>query len=822
MTMDALLQDLRFSWRNLLHNPGFTLTVLAALASGIAANTAIFSVANGVLFQPLPYEDPTQLVMVWEHTPEKGKDTATPVNFMAWRERSEAFEELVAFRFQDLNLTEGDVPRRLRVANTTDNFFTTLGVPFHLGGPGFNRRTAGDGEPVIVLKYGLWQSLFAGAPDIVGRSLRLNGESYSVTGIMPAGFDFPRGVDAWIRAPRDVPRLEEVTNQEDPDADLRASFLRTFGRLRDGQSLANGQFDMDRLAAQMREESPELNRDREVRLVPLREELVGDVRPMLLLLLAGVFFVQLIACANVANLLLARAGVRNREMSIRTALGASRGRLVRQLISESFLLASIAGLLGLLLGAFATRVLVRWLGPDIPRIADVGLDPTVILFTLLLTLFTSLLFGILPALQLSRTSVSAAISVGEIKSSDNRRQVRTRKLLIVLEIALIMMLLVGAGLMLKSFFELLKVEPGLDPQGVVAFEIPLPMQKYPEGHQRVEFFRQAIERIAELPDVKGAAAVLNLPLTGSNISLPIGIQGKQLPDDRPRDGYQLVTSGYFETLGIPLLMGRTFTPSDAEGQAPVAIISDRLKQRYWGDEDPIGQKITHDNPSRPDALWRTVVGVVGSVYHDGVGGEARAEVYVPLAQDPWPPFMQITVRHRLKDADPMELVPQLRQIIASVDAEQPLADVQTLEHLGESAVADSRLTSRLLSTFAFLALLLGALGIYGLQAYGVVSRQREIGIRMAIGEQRGQIVRDILLQGLHLTLLGLALGTLGAALLGGMLGKFQTAVPFEVGARDLGIFGITALTLLVVSLLASFFPALRASHIEPASALRNE
>ena len=811
--MESFFQDLRFGWRMLLRSPVFTLSAILTLALGIGANTAIFSVVHGIL-SPLPYERPEQLVMAWATLPAKGNDTVTPNDYLDWRENStKAFEHLAAFCYQSLNFTGGDIPERLTAASVTSDFFATLGVHPILG-----RTWRGSEEGrVLVLGHGLWERRFGRDPKIIGRRILLNDESYDVLGVMPEGFKFPDRTDLWVRAPREIPVLN-ATAQPDSAGNLKASYLRVLGRLRPATDLRQAQSVLDGIAARRTREFPTTNAELGVKLVTLHEQIVGNIQPALVTLLGAVSFVLIISCVNVANLLLARAGVRKREVGIRIAIGASRRRILRQLLSESLLLAGLSGLLGLLFGAWALGALVRLSPPDTPRLGEVGLDFRVLLFTFGITLLTGLLFGLLPAVQTANPELGRALIGAGRSMTESPGSLRGRGLLMAVEVAFSLILLVGAGLMVKSFLRLQNVDLGFDPASRLSFKLSLPKTKYPDKPRRAEFFRETLERLRTVPGVKSVGAVLSLPLSGDDINISFDIQGRPLEASREklRDGFQIVSPNYFNTMRIPLLTGRDFTAGDVAGAPEVAIVSHNMAKRYWPDRNPIGQRITYDDPKDPQAKWITVVGVVDDVHHAGLAEEGRAELYRPLAQDTWP-SLALIVRAE-NGRDPLQLVPAIRAQIAALDPEQPMAEVDTLEHLLDSSVARPRLTSRLFGAFALLALLLSAIGIYGLIAFMVSRRTHEIGIRMALGAQRGRLLGQVMAQGVWITLIGIALGLLGAF----ACTRLLASLLFEVSARDWTIFMGMPLLLFLVAVLATLIPAYRAVRTSPVTAFRAE
>ena len=816
--MNELWKDVVYGWRILWGSPVFTLTAVLALALGIGANNAIFTVVNATLLAPLPLEDSERLVMVWAKTSEREQDTVTPANYLAIQRDSTVFESLAAFCYQELNLTGEDIPERFRAASVSANFFDVLGISSIVGGPELHREQEGVESRVVVISQRLYKRRYAEDPDIVGRQLRLNGESYTVSGVMAGDFLFPENVDLWVRAPRDIPVLQP---QADPNDDLDSSYLRLLGRLEPGASLARAQAEMKRLAPRLEAEYPETNRGRWFEVVSLHEQVAGNVRTPLLVLLAAAGFVLLIACVNVANLLLARGSGRRREMSIRTALGAPRLRLMRQLLTESLVLALIAGALGLLLGVSAHRLLVVWLGGlGMPRLTEVAFDFAAVAFTFGISVATALLFGLLPAIKSSGTALRETIVTGDTRSSEGRGSQRFSDILVVAELAFVVVLLISAGLMIKTLKRLQQVDPGFEADRVLSARLVIPAQKYPEFPARRALMNQIRERLEALPDVDTAAAVWTPVMAGDDINIPFSIEGRTIEEeqDRPRDGFQVITDSYFEVMGIPILRGRDFDSRDHAEAPGAAILSEAMVERYWPDQDPLGRRITYDDPEDPECKWLTIVGIVGNVHHFGLSSGPRAEVYLPYSQATFPPFMYLALSSRERGVAAQTLIHAVRVEVSAVDDEMPLSAVVTVRQLVEDSLGQSRFTSRLLGAFASLALVLAAVGIFGVLAYTTSRRVREIGIRFALGAQRSQVLLQVIRRGLLVAGFGVVLGILGAMAATRML----QSLLFGVSSWDPMTFILTAVLLLGVAVLASLLPAYRASRVHPAMVLRGE
>jgi putative ABC transport system permease protein len=812
MIIETLWQDLRYGWRMLVRHPGFALVAILTLALGIGANTAIFSVVNAVLLRPLSYASPDELVAIWESRPGRERETATPANFLDWRERNDVFAALAAFGPASFTLTEGGEPEQLRGASVSHNFFALLDSRPALG------RTfeQGEADPLsVIISHALWQRRFGSDQSIVGRRIRLNDRPYTILGVMPPQFNFlflsPMRTSArdatefWVPAPRlDVPALGGSADF-DLDRFRRASYLRVIGRLKPGVSLAQAQSAMEGIAAQLAVEHPDTNRDYGVRLVPLHRQIVGDRRPALLALLAAVGCVLLVACANVANLLLVRGAARQKEIAIRAALGAGRRRIARQLLTESLLLALASGALALLMAAWSLDLLVRFGPSELPRLAEVSIDRWVLGFTLLVSILTGLAFGAWPAWKSSRTDLNESIKGGAAPGG--------RRLLVVAEVALSVLLLIGAGLLLRSFLRLQSSDPGFDPARLVTFSLNLPGSRYPRPETQAEFYRRALERIRALPGVEAAGATINLPIRGDEITFGILFEGRPepAPSERESVGYQAASPDYFETLRIPVRRGREFNQSDTINAPGVALINETAARRYFSGVDPLGQRIKLGGHNRP---WLTIVGIVADVRHGGLGAEPRPEGYACALQSPFS-FTDVVVRTK---GDPRAVFADLRSIIGGLDPALPLTRVMTMEDQIAASVAQPRFTMALATLFGAIAMLLAAIGLYGVMAYTVSRRTREIGIRLALGAQPHQVLRMILAEGLSLTALGVAAGILSAL----ALGRLATSFLYGISGTDQLTYAAVAALIFAVTALACYVPARRAMRIDPLTALRLE
>jgi putative ABC transport system permease protein len=806
--MDRWWQDLRFGARSLLRNPALATLGLLTLALGIGANTAIFSVVNGVLLKPLPFPHPDQFVILFDNAPKLGfsQFSSSPPNFKDWREQNQVFSGLDAMRLRRFTLTgKGEEPEALAGAAVTGDFFRTVGVQPIAGRLLTPRDDRPGGERVVVLSSDLWHRRFGGDPGIVNRQVIIDGLSHTVIGIAPRTFDFPRTLQLWVPLALDYAK-----------EDRGAHYLHVFGRLKPGVSLERAQADMSVISGRLERQYPDQNASWGVVLTRLQDSMVQDIRPALLMLQLAVWVVLLIACTNVANLLLARMGSRKREIAVRAALGAGRLRLARQIVAESVILFGAGGALGLLLAFWGTRLLIA-LNPDaVPRAEEIGIDGRVLAYTLLVSVVMGAVFGLVPALSAIGGPLYGALREGGRAMASGRRGRLVSSVLVLGEVALALMLLVGAGLLMQSFARLQKVDPGFDPKGVITARLSLPASGYPDDPRRVAFFQQALNSIRTLPGVQYAASIQPLPLSDADLVFLVAAEGRPAPkpgEEQTAFG-SFVSPDYFRTMKIPLLKGRLFSAQDDLRSPQVLIVNRTMAARIWPGQDPLGQRVAFDNPAKPDVKWIQVVGVVGDVRSAELAREPEMEIYRPQLQIP---IATATLVIRTA-ADPQSLIAPTRSAIRQLDANLPLDKVQPLEQVLWSSLAEGRFKALLLGIFAALALVLAAVGVYGVVSHSVTQRVHEIGIRVALGARRGEVIRMLIRQGMMPVVLGLAAGLAGAyaacRLLASQLYKVGAADPFTyIGAL---------LVLTAVALLANWLPARRATRVDPLEALRYE
>ncbi|MBJ6765291.1 ABC transporter permease [Myxococcaceae bacterium JPH2] len=816
--MSDVIQEVRHAARSLWRQPTFAAVAVLTLALGIAANTGIFSVVNAVLLAPLPYPAADRLMLLWSHFPEVGRTSVSPANFRDWRAQNDVFEGLAAFSSLPVSLSEEGTPERLMAASVSTNYFQVLGRSPLLGTT-FQARTDADGpRQEVVLSHGLWVRRFGGDPGVIGRSVRLDGRSYEVLGVMPPDFGLPaivpQGVasqspELWVPAPiKDIPQLEMGTAQ-DLSERRGTSFLRVLGRLKPGVTPERAASVMSTLAARLERDHPDENAHSGIALVPLREQVVGDSQPVLWVLLCAVGLVLAIACANVANLFLVRAAARSQELAVRTALGAGRGRLVRQLLLESLLLSVVAGGLGLLLAMWGLDGLLHIVPPDLLRLGEVRMDGRVLAFTSGVSLMTGLLFGVMPALQASSPELSLVLRRGGNGRATEARS-RSRSALVVAEVALAVVLLISAGLLMRSLWRLQSVDPGFQVDSMLTWKLSLPVDKYPSARQ-AEFFEQVRQQVAALPGVMSVGAVSDLPFGGAGIREGLEIDGRPVatPADMPSVGFQSITPGYLTTLGIPLRQGRDVASSDTSETQPVVLVNEAAVRRFWAGANPVGQRIRVGGETTP---WLTVVGVVADVRYDGLGNASRPEVYVPGLQRTFF-FMAFAARTR---GDAWGLVSGVRAAVAELDKGLAVGEVRTMAQRVEEATSRPRFVSLLVGMFAGMSLLLAAVGLFGVMAYMARQRTREMGIRMALGARPADVRRLVVGHGMRLALLGVAVGLVGAW----ASTRVLSSLLFGVSTTDPLVFGGLALVVTGVSLLATWIPALRATRVDPLVAMR--
>ncbi|HEV2352332.1 MAG TPA: ABC transporter permease [Terriglobia bacterium] len=815
--IENFIQDVRYGLRMLAKNPGFTAVAVITLALGIGANTAIFSVVNAVLLRPLPFAAPDQLVSVVSTRRGNVPDNASYPDFADWRAQSHAFSQMAAYDTDNFTLTGRGEAMHIQGAVVSANLFSLLGVKPALGRaflPGEDKLPAANGAFAIILSHHLWRERFSADPGIVGRTIEIDNRDFTVVGVAPAGFQFPvqgEPVDFWMTM-----AIAFVTAPGQPSmVDQRgAAYLDVIARLKPRVSRAEARAEMSTIVSRLNKQYPD-RAPRGVEVVPEIDRVAGPVRPALLILLAAVASVLLIACANVANLLLARGASRQKEMAVRAALGAGRGRMIRQLLTESVLLAGLGGALGAVLGLWGISGLLSLLPVDIPRLAGMHVDSTVLIFTALVSMLTGILFGLAPATQASKLDFVESLKEGGRGLSNGLHRSRGRGLLVVADVSVAAVLLVAAGLLINSFLRLQRVDPGFNPQHVLTFKMDLPYVRY-SGPSQTQFFERAIARLSHVPEVLSASAVLPLPLDGDDVATFLTIEGQPATGaNRPRAGYTWVEPGYFRTVGISLIGGRDFAAGDDLTATPVVIINQTLARRFFPHQDPIGKEIKPGigNGYKTPPV-REIVGVVGDVRQYGLSSAPGPEVYVPLAQSPLG-SMNFVVRTKV---DPLSMVGALRREITEMDKELPFYEVKTFsQYLGQWFAAPRFLTL-LLGLFAGSALALAAVGLYGLVSYSVSQRTHEIGVRMALGAEKQDVLRLVVGQGFTLTIIGIAIGNAGSF----ALTRFLSSLLYGVKPTDPMTFVAVALILTGVALLACYIPARRATKVDPMVALRHE
>jgi putative ABC transport system permease protein len=820
--METLFQDLRYGLRVLLKRPGFTAVAVAALALGIGANSAIFSVVNGVVLRALPYKDPGRLTMVWSRRPllqTQAGSSEFPVSaadFIDWRDQNQSFEQIAAFHSQAFNITGAGEPEYLGGVRASASLFSLLGVEARLGRTFTAEEDQSGADRVVIISHGLWQRRFGSDRNIIGQKITLNDEAYTVVGVTPPGFQFPRKgeMPAGYQFPRQADIYTPLALTPNQETNRGRNYLAVVARLKPQVTLAQAAADMESIADGLKQRYPQTNTNKEINLVSLHQQVTGKVRTALFVLLGAVAFVLLIACANVANLLLARAASRQKEFAIRTALGASRARVVRQLLTESILLSLVGGMLGLLLSLWGIDLLRAIVPANLPRLDAISLDGRVLGFTFVISLLTGIVFGLAPALQVSKPDLNEALKEGGRASSVGFRHNRFRSLLVVAEVALSLVLLIGAGLMIRSFTRLINVDPGLNAHNVLTLDIGLPRAKY-TGPQQVAFFQQVIERMQALPGVQSAGAVYPLPLSGGEEGMGFAIENRPppAPGESFNAGPRWVSPDYFRVMGITSVEGREFTDRDGIDAPRVLIVNEAMAHRYWPGEDPIGRRVAFDQVNgQPN--WREIVGVVKDVRHTSLDSDPRPEMYLPFTQFP-SFFMTIVLR---TTGDPLSLAGAARSQVLAVSSDQTISNIHTMEELLANSIAERRFNMLLLGVFAMIALLLSAVGIYGVMSYSVAQRSHEIGVRMALGAQSSDVLALVVKQGMTLALAGLGIGLVAAF----GITRIMVSLLYGVSATDPLTFSIIALLLGSVALLACYLPARRATKVDPMVALRYE
>ncbi|HJT46279.1 MAG TPA: ABC transporter permease [Chthoniobacterales bacterium] len=815
-----MLSEIKVALRGLAKSPGFTVIAIATLALAIGANTAVLSLVNALLIRPLPYKNPQQLVLIWEQFANQGLDRipVSPPEYLDYQKELRSYDGIAAFDYVDLNLTGGEMPERVSGSVVSPSLFPLLGVS-PIRGRTFTPEEAQAGrDDVVVISARLWQRRFNSDPTVLNSKINLNGRSYTVVGIMPASFEFPlplfnmQGGTFAERA--DIWKPVVFTDDELKQRGSRSYGV--IGRLRDGVTPKQAQAELNTIAGNWIsrfKENYAVETGFGARVYGLQDQVVGTMRPALLILLGAVGLVLLIACANLTTMLLARGGSREREMAIRVALGAGPMRLLRFLLIESVLLSVIGGLVGIVAAVWGLDILAAIGAKTVPRLREVNLDLTVLCFTLVISVATGVLFGIIPALASAKPELTEALKEGGRGTSSGARRNQVRNILVVSEIALALVLLIGAGLLMKSFVHLQSVNPGFNPSNVATAELSLPLPKYPRGKPVVDFYNEVLRRISAMPGVQAAALTNILPLSGSNTDNSFHIEGrsetvtKVYPDEEIRS----ITPEYFRVLQTPLLRGRFFTAADDADAPGVVIINQAMAKKYWPGEDALGKRINFDDSDPAKIKWFTVVGIVTDLHHQGLDIDPKPEFYLPHPQRA---YRQMVLAVR-SSQDPRALIPALRKEIQAIDPDQPLANVRTLETVAAESIAPRRMSVTLLGAFAGIALLLAAVGIYGVISFLVVQRTHEIGVRMALGAQRRDVLRMVV--GHALKLVGI--GAVAGLVLAFLSTRALAALLYGVSAFDLTTFLFVPLTLATVALFASYIPALRATRADPMIAL---
>jgi putative ABC transport system permease protein len=805
--MSVLVRDLRFAARTLAKNPGFTLAAIITLALGIGANTGIFTVTNALLLRPFPYRDPEQLVSLGAK--DKTKDApATLLRYELLRDRSQSFESVAAWTTDNLNLTGHGEPVQLQVARVSPNFFPMLGVQPSLGRSFTEEEGRPEGQHVVMLSDSMWRTHFGGSPDIAGQTINLDNTPHTIVGVLPASVQFPfvGPADMW------TPRYFEFSLMTRQQLHAGVGYLGYLARLRPGVTMQRADAELGVLDRQYREQyptAPDAKPDIVMAVEPLRDLVVADMRSRVLLLTGAVALVLLIACANVASLLLSRALARRREIAVRSALGARRSIVVRQLLTESILLALIAGTLGVGLSWIATRALVTCGATQLPQEIPIGLDFRVLLFTLVISLLTGIIFGLFPAFQLSRVDLNMTLRDEGRGASAGHSRARLSSLLVVGQVALSLLLLIGAGLLLRSFGRLLRVDPGFDAGNVLTMNVSLPSVKYAKPQQQIDFFDEILRRVSALPGVRNAAMSAALPLSWIRLT-PVLPEGQ--PDvplaQRPFVDIEAISPQWFQTMRVPLRGGREFTAADNAQSPKVVIVNETFARRFWPNENPLGKHLAVGRWPQP----AEVIGIAADIRNKGLAQPTQAQLYLAFPQLPWGK-MNLLVRTAVP---PQSMSRAVRAQIAAVDPDQPVNSVQTVDELVDSSRAQPRFTMLLLSGFSILALALAVIGIYGVLAYSVAQRRQELGIRLALGAERADLLLMVVRQGLMVAITGIALGLIAALL----LTRLMSSMLYEVGTRDLTTFALTPLLIVAIALLASYLPARRATRVDPMEALR--
>lgn len=802
--MEAIWQDFRYAVRMMIQKPAFAALIVLTLALGIGANTAIFSVVNSILLRALPYPESDRLMLLTSTQPT-GSIALSPLDFMDLTEQSKTVESSAAILPDNHNVTGSAEPERIAGAAVSWNFFNVMRIKPELGRAFIRNESTSSSQKVAIISNSLWKRRYDGSTKIVGDKIVLNGEVHTILGVMPKGFAFPQKTEVWQPL---------VFDRHELDPSQRgARYLTALARLKQGVAVQAAQNEIAALGLQLQKLYPRSNERTGAAIVPLQEFMVKNIRTSLLVLLGAVSFVLLMACANVANLLLARAARRETEVAVRSALGAGRWRLIRQFLIEALVLTFLAGVCALVVALWCIELLETFGPANLPRLKEVSLDLRVLSFTFAVAFLTGFLIGIFPALQVTGGMAQNLRSGARTMSPSSKR---FRKILVTGEVAVALMLLVGAGLLIKSFARLQQVNPGFDPDSVLTFAISLPLAKYQEPHQNSAFFHSLITQLQSTPGVKSAGAVFGLPLSkGAAAATSFDLPGRAAPAEEPTSGLRIATPDYFVALKIPLQSGRYFEETDTEDAPGVAIINEAAARRYWPNEDPVGKSLrVHVSLIPAETYPRRIVGVVKDVKYNGLDADASSEIFIPHAQHDVE-MMMVTVRTAIP---PTALIPQVRKIVKGLDPNLPIWDVQTMDEVVGASVAERRFTTILLASFAALALILAAIGVYGVLSYNVAQRTREIGVRMALGAREKDVLRSILGEGLILAIAGIGFGLVGAL---GVTRVLSTLL-FSVGTTDPFTFVTVILLLAGIAIMSSYLPARRATRVDPLVALRYE
>ena len=810
--MNTLIKDLRYGFRMLTRNSSSTLVAIIALGLGIGANSAIFSVVDAVLLRPLRYKDPGRLVVIWETKLSKGivQEQVSPPDYRDWAEQQRVFENIAALREQPAVLTGGQLPERVETAWVSSSVFELLGVKAALGRTFLSEEAQPGRNRVALLSYGLWQRRFGGDPGILGKNAIVDGNSLTIVGVMPRDFRL-------LDTPSELWMPYALDSKELSQRGFRT--LRVIGRLKPGVSLEQASAEMRSIAGHIEQQNADTNAGYSAKIVPLRDQLVGDIGPTLWTLLGAVVFVLLIACANVANLLLARAGSREKEIALRTALGANPWRLVRQLLTESVLLGLAGGVFGLALAAWGVALLEK-VGPsNLPRLEEVSIDWRVLVFTLAISILTGIVFGLAPALSSVRSDLNSILKTSGRGTTGSRSRARWRNALVIAEIASCVVLLAGAGLLIRSFARLESVNPGFRPDHVLTMQVALPETRY-SGEKIALFYQRLVDRLHALPGVQYAGIARNLPLSGNDASLNFVVENRPVESsaEQSRAKYRAASAEYFAALGIPLVRGRYFDGTDGEKTPGVVIINNAMARRFWPDENPVGKRM---KAGFDESQWCTIVGIVGDVKHTGLDAATNAEMYYHYLQIPpeLMAFVESTMTLVLRTrSEPNSMVAAVRGEVQKMDSDLAVFNVKTMQDLMGGSLAQPRFRTLLLGIFAGVALVLAAIGLYGVIAYSVTQRTNELGVRMALGAQKSDVLKLVVGHGAQLATIGIGIGLILAL----PLMRIISQLLFGVNAADPLTFAGTALVILLVTLAASYLPALKAIQVDPVIALRCE